>query len=417
VIDLKFNVPLERTFFFQSLYLKDIGMNVGRTVFSQVMDFIPRNEFRRIVKHYRGERRVRHFTCWEQYLTMAFAQLTYRESLRDIETCLRSVRSTLYHSGIRSTISRSTLADANDRRSWKMYRDLALVLIERARVLYRDDRLLSEIESAVYAFDATTIELCLAIFPWARAQNHLATCAGIKLHALLDVQRNIPVFARVSVANVNEVRILDELMFEPGAFYVLDRGFTDFTRLKIIDGSGAFFVIRAKSGLRYIRTVSHPVDKSRGINVDQTIHLVVKRSVEGYPDALRRIKFFDSAKNRTLVFLTNNFFLDATLIAELYRARWKIELFFKWIKQHLRIKAFYGTSPNAVNTQIWIALSIFVLIAIIKKEFNLDASLYTLLQILSVTLLGKEPLNQLLTATTLSFETTHPVNQLNLFDF
>lgn len=392
-------------------------MNVGRTVFSQLMDFIPRNEFRRIVKHYRGDRRVRHFSCWEQYLSMAFAQLTYRESLRDIETCLRSVGSTLYHCGMRSTISRSTLADANEHRSWKIYRDLTLVLIERARVLYRDDRLLGEIESAVYALDATTIELCLAIFPWARAQNHLATCAGVKLHTLLDVQRNIPVFARVSVANLCEVRILDELVFEPGAFYVLDRGYTDFTRLKTIDGSGAFFVIRAKKGLRFIRTASHPVDKARGINVDQTIHLVIKRSAEGYPDALRRIKFFDAKKKRSFVFLTNNFLLDAALIAELYRSRWKIELFFKWIKQHLRIKAFYGTSPNAVNTQIWIALSIFVLVAIIKKEFNLDATLYTILQILSVTLLEKEPINQLLTAPTLSLETAHPTNQLNLFDF
>jgi hypothetical protein len=404
-------------FFFHALFRKDIGMNVGRTVFSQLMDFIPRTEFRRIVKRHRGDRRVRHFTCWEQYLAMAFAQVTYRESLRDIATCLRSVHSTLYHSGMRSIVSRSTLADANERRSWKIYRDLTLVLIERARVLYRDDRLLSEIESAIYALDATTIELCLAIFPWARAQNHLATCAGVKLHALLDVQRNLPVFARVSVANVNEVRILDELVFEPGAFYVLDRGLTDFTRLKTIDASGAFFVIRAKKDLHFARTVSHPVDKARGITVDQTIHLVVKRSVEGYPDTLRRIKFVDAQKHRAFVFLTNNFLLDAALIAELYRSRWKIELFFKWIKQHLRIKAFYGTSPNAVSTQLWIALSIFVLVAIIKKEFHLDASLYTILQILSVTLFEKEPINQLLTATTLSLETAPPANQLNLFDF
>jgi hypothetical protein len=392
-------------------------MNVGRSVFSQVMDFVPRHEFRRIVERYRGEYRVRHFSCWEQYLSMAFAQLTYRESLRDIETCLRSLGSTLYHSGIRSTISRSTLADANERRSWKIYQDLALVLIDRARVLYRDDRLLSEIESAVYALDATTIELCLALFPWARAQNHLATCAGVKLHTLLDVQRNIPVFARVSVANLYEVHMLDELLFEPGAFYVLDRGYTDFGRLKTIDSSGAFFVIRAKKGLRFTRILSHAVDKSRGINVDQTIHLVIKRSVEGYPDALRRIKFVDMQKNRTFIFLTNNFLLDATLIAELYRSRWKIELFFKWIKQHLRIKAFYGTTSNAVNTQIWIALSVFVLVAIIKKELNINAPLYTILQILSVTLFEKEQINQILTATTLPIDAAPPVNQLNLFNF
>jgi hypothetical protein len=392
-------------------------MHVGRTVFSQLMDFVPRHEFRRIVKHYRGEHRVRHFSCWEQYLSMAFAQLTYRESLRDIETCLRSLGPALYHSGIRSTISRSTLADANERRSWKIYQDLALVLIDRARVLYRDDRLLSEIESAVYALDATTIELCLALFPWARAQNHLTTCAGVKLHTLLDVQRNLPVFARISVANLYEVHILDELVFEPGAFYVLDRGYTDFRRLKTIDSSRAFFVVRAKKGLRFIRSVSHAVNKSRGIHVDQTIHLVIKRSLEGYPDALRRIKFFDMEKKRAFVFLTNNFLLDAAVIAELYRSRWKIELFFKWIKQHLRIKAFYGTTSNAVNTQIWIALSVFVLVAIIKKELDIHAPLYTILQILSVTLFEKEPINQILTASTLQINSASPVNQLTLFDF
>ena len=392
-------------------------MNVGRTVFSQLMGFVPYKEFRRIVRHHRGERRVRHFSCWEQYLSMAFAQLTYRESLRDIEACLRSLGPTLYHSGLRSTVSRSTLADANERRSWKIYQDLALVLIERARVLYRDDRLLSEIESAVYALDATTIELCLALFPWARAQNHLATCAGVKLHTLLDVQRNIPVFARVSVANLYEVHILDELVFEPGAFYVLDRGYTDFARLKTIDASGAFFVMRAKKGLRFARIVSHPVDKARGVNVDQTIHLVIKRSIEGYPDALRRIKFFDMEKNRSFIFLTNNFLLDAALIAELYRSRWKIELFFKWIKQHLRIKAFYGTSFNAVNTQIWIALSIFVLVAIVKKELKLEQSLYTILQILSITLFEKEPINQVLIDHQGLIQTPDDPNQLNLFDF
>jgi hypothetical protein len=269
----------------------------------------------------------------------------------------------------------------------------------------------------VYALDATTIELCLALFPWARAQNHQATCAGVKLHTLLDVQRNLPVFARVSIAHLYEVYVLDDLVFEPGAFYILDRAYTDFTRLKTIDSSGAFFVIRAKKSLRFTRTLSHVVDKSRGVNVDQTIHLVIKRSVEGYPDALRRIKFFDREKNRTFIFLTNNFLLDAALIAELYRSRWKIELFFKWIKQHLRIKAFYGTSPNAVNTQIWIALSIFVLVAIVKKELNLSAPLYTILQILSVTLFEKEPINQILTTTRLPFDTAPPANQLNLFNF
>jgi hypothetical protein len=392
-------------------------MNVGRTVFSQLMDFVPYKEFRRIVKQYHGERRVRRFTCWQQYLAMAFAQLTYRESLRDIEACLRSLGPTLYHSGLRSTLSRATLADANEHRSWKIYQDLALLLIERARVLYRDDRLLEDIESAVYALDATTIELCRALFPWARAQSQQATTAGVKLHTLLDVQRNLPVFARVSIAHLYEVYVLDDLVFEPGAFYVLDRAYTDFARLKRVDSSGAFFVIRAKKGLQFCRTRSHPVDKARGITVDQTIHLTNRYTVERYPDALRRIKFFDAEKHRTFIFLTNNFLLDATLIAELYRSRWKIELFFKWIKQHLRIKAFYGTSPNAVNTQIWIALSIFVLVAIVKKELKLDAPVYTILQILSVTLFEKEPINQILTATVPPNIPTPPANQLNLFKF
>jgi hypothetical protein len=361
----------DEVFLLHDSFPEDTGMHVGRTVFSQLIDFVPYKEFLRIVKRHRGEYRVRHFSCWEQFLTMAFAQLTYRESLRDIETCLRSLGSTLYHSGIRSTISRSTLADANERRPWKIYQDLALVLIDRARVLYRDDRLLREIDNAVYALDATTIDLCLALFPWARAQAHQATCGGVKLHTLLDIQRNLPVFAWVSVAHLYEVYILDDLVFEPGAFYIFDRACTDFTRLKRIDSSGAFFVIRAKKHLRFARMLSHPVDKTRGVNVDQTIHLVIKRSLEGYPDALRRIKFFDMEKNRTFVFLTDNFLLDAALIAELYRSRWKIELFFKWIKQHLRIKAFYGTTPNAVNTQIWIALALFVLVAIVKKELRL----------------------------------------------
>ncbi len=392
-------------------------MHVGRTVFSQLMDFVPYKEFLRIVKRHRGEYRVRHFSCWEQFLTMAFAQLTYRESLRDIETCLRSLGSTLYHSGIRSTISRSTLADANERRPWKIYQDLALVLIDRARVLYRDERLLREIDNAVYALDATTIDLCLALFPWARAQAHQATCGGVKLHTLLDIQRNLPVFARVSVAHLYEVYVLDDLVFEPGAFYIFDRAYTDFTRLKRIDSSGAFFVIRAKKHLRFARMLSHPVDKTHGVNVDQTIHLVIKRSLEGYPDALRRIKFFDMEKNRTFVFLTNNFLLDAALIAELYRSRWKIELFFKWIKQHLRIKAFYGTTPNAVNTQIWIALALFVLVAIVKKELRLDAPLYTILQILSITLFEKEPIDEVLTATRCPSDISCDVNQLNLFEF
>lgn len=390
-------------------------MNVGRSVFSQLMDFVPYKEFRRIVKHHRGEFHVRHFSCWEQYLVMAFAQITYRESLRDIEACLQSFRPVLYHSGIRSTIKRSTLADANERRPWRIYQDLVTVLVQRARQLYRDDRLLSDIENAVYALDATTIELCLSLFPWAQAQNHLKTAAGVKLHTLLDIQRNIPVFARVSVANLYEVHVLDDLIFEPGAFYILDRGYTDFRRLKVIDASGAFFVIRAKKGLRFVRTASHKVDKARGVNIDQAIRLVIKRSVEGYPDEMRRIKYHDMEKNRTFVFLTNNFLLDAALIAELYKSRWKIELFFKWVKQHLRIKAFYGTSSNAVKTQIWIALSVFLLVAIVKKELKIESPLSTILQILSLSLFEKEPIYQVLTANLPPVEGPYTQNQLNLF--
>jgi hypothetical protein len=292
-----------------------------------------------------------------------------------------------------------------------------MALISRARVLYRHERLIQEIDAAVYALDATTIKLCLELFPWAKAQNHLKTSAGVKLHALLDVQQNLPVFARVSVANFYEVRLLDEVVFEPGAFYVVDRGYTDFRRLKLIDASGAYFVIRAKHGLRFNRLLSNPVDKARGVLVDQTIRLVIARSLEGYPDHLRRIKFLDIEKDRRFIYLTNNFLLDPTVIAELYRSRWKIELFFKWIKQHLRIKAFYGTTPNAVNTQIWIALSVFVLVAIVKKELRIDKPLYTILQILSVTLFQYDPLYQVLTATTPPPELENDPNQLNLFDF
>ena len=392
-------------------------MNIGKTVFSQLLEYIDHNEFQRIVAlHRRGGRKLP-FSCWDQYLCMAFAQLTDRESLRDIESCLRALGGKLYHAGIRSTVSRSTLAYANEHRPWQIYRDVTLSLITQARALYTQERLMSEIDTAIYAFDATVIELCLQLFPWAKAQNHLKTAAGVKLHTLLDVQQNLPAFARVSVANLYEVRMLDELLFEPGAFYVLDRGYTDFRRLKVIDNSGAFFVIRAKHGLRFVRVASHPVDKAHGVMVDQAIHLVIKRSVEGYPDTLRRIKIVDSDHNRTLVFLTNNFQLDAPVIAELYRSRWKIELFFKWIKQHLRIKAFYGTSLNAVNTQIWIALSVYVLVALVRKKLNLDLPLYTILQILSLTLLEKLPIYQVLTETSVAPQTIYDPNQLLLFDF
>ena len=392
-------------------------MNVGRTVFSQLMDFVPMHEFRVAVERYKGNHRLRTFSCWDQFLCMAFAQLTYRESLRDIAACLRSLAPQLYHNGIRGNVARSTLADANEQRSWHIYHELALVLIQRARLLYRDEPFLAELESAVYAFDSTIIELCLTLFPWARAAGHTKTSAGIKLHTLLDLHTKIPTFVRVSPASVHDLHVLDELVYEPGAFYVLDRGYMDFARLKVIDNAKAFFVIRAKRGLHMHRVYSHPVDKTTGLRADQTVTLDVWRSRHQYPDHLRRIKFFDREHVRTLVFLTNNFGLDALLVAHVFHARWQIELFFKWIKQHLRLKAFYGTSPNAVRTQIWIAVSIYVLVAIVKKELGLKLSLYTILQILSVTLFQKEPIDQVLTATEHHLQDSCPNNQLSLFDF
>lgn len=380
------------------------------------MDFIPMHVFRHAVKHHNGNRRVRRFSCWDQFLCMTFAQLTYRESLRDIAACLSALGPQLYHAGIRSKIARSTLADANEHRSWQIYHELALSLIQRARRLYHNDSFLSELESAVYAFDSTIIELCLTLFPWATAAGHVKTSAGVKLHTLLDIHTKIPTFVRISAASVHDLLILDELAYEPGAFYLLDRGYMDFARLKRIDDSKAFFVIRARDGLHFTRHYSHPVDKSTGLRVDQTITLDVWRTHKLYPDHLRRIKFFDSEHDRTLVFLTNNFALDALIITQLYHARWHIELFFKWIKQHLRIKAFYGTSPNAVRTQIWIAVSVYVLVAIVKKELRLEQSLYTILQILSVTLFQKEPVFQVLTDAQHEFDTPCPHNQLSLFN-
>jgi hypothetical protein len=392
-------------------------MNVDRTVFSQLMDFVPKHEFRAAVKHYKGEHRVRRFSCWDQFLCMAFAQLTYRESLRDIETCLHSLGSKLYHSGIRARVARSTLADANEHRSWQIYRDVAVTLINRARRLYQNDKLLADLESAVYAFDSTIIELCLALFPWAQAKGHVKTSAGIKMHTLLDLASNMPTVIRVSAASVHDVLMLDELVYEAGAYYVLDRGYMDFARLKRIDNSGAYFVIRARRDLRFRRVYSQPVNKTSGVIADQTITFTVWRTHDVYPDHLRRIRFFDAEHDRNLVFLTNNFLLDALTVAQLYRARWQIELFFKWIKQHLRIKGFFGTTPNAVRTQIWIAVAIYVLVAIVKKQLKLDQSLYTILQILSVTLFQKEPLYQVLTDIHYSIQNPSDPNQLILFNF
>jgi hypothetical protein len=392
-------------------------MFVGASVFSQLMDFVPRYEFRQIVKRYKGDHRVRRFSCWEQFLVMAFAQLTYRESLRDIETCVRSLGPALYHAGIRTRISRSTLADANEHRSWKMYQDLALVLIARARVLYRQDRFLQGLDAALYALDATNIELCRKLFPWATAQVHQAIAGGIKLHTQLDVQANLPVFAQVSRGNVNERLFLDELLFEPGAFYIMDRGYVDFRRLKAIDQAGAYFVIRGKRDLRFERLYSHPADRAWGVRADQTIRLAVPLSLHYYPDHLRRVKVADTETGQTIVLLSNNFRLDALTLGQLYRSRWQVELFFKWIKQHLRIKAFYGTSFNAVSTQVWIALATFVLVAIAKKELKFEGSLYSILQILSVTLFEKTPINEVLRACEGLNPTPLDANQLTLFDF
>lgn len=345
---------------------------------------------------------------------MAFAQLTYRESLRDIEVCLRAQKSKLYHMGIRGKISRSTLADANEKRDWRIYADFAQSLIHIARKLYLDDEFGVELDQTVYALDSTTIDLCLSVFPWARFRK---AKGAIKLHTLLDLRGNIPTFISISDGLLHDVNVLDELIPEPGSFYIMDRGYVAFDRLFALDMIGAFFVIRAKSNLKFRRLYSHPVDKTTGIKCDQIIRLTVPRSAKHYPEKLRRVKYFDAKTKKTLTFLTNNFALPALTIAELYRCRWQIELFFKWIKQHLRIKSFYGTSENAVKTQIWIAVSIYVLVAIIKKRLKLEASLYTILQILSVTTFEKTSIFQILTDSHCTTEPNELYNQLNLFNY
>jgi len=392
-------------------------MASDRTVFAQLMDFVPDRTFRRIVERYKGDRRVRRFSCWDQFLTMAFAQLTYRESLRDIEACVQSLGKARYHAGMRGRVARSTLADANDRRPWQMYQELVRVLIAQARPLYQNEQLVDAFTDAVYALDATIIELCLKLFPWAKAHNYIKTRAGVKLHTQLDVRANLPVFAMVSVANMNERLFLDHLVLEPGAFYIMDRGYTAFERLRKIDLAGAFFLIRAKRDLNFFRIESLPVNKASGVRLDQIIRLGVPLSQHYYPDDLRRIKLYDFTTEKSIVVLTNNFLLDPLTIGELYRSRWRVELFFKWIKQHLRIKAFYGTSFNAVNTQIWIALAVYVLVAIVKKRLNLDAPLYNILQILSVSLFQKESINEVLSAQRTLIPDGDDPNQLSLFNF
>jgi len=366
-------------------------MHEGRTVFAQLMDWLPKYEFNKCVRRHRADYHVRTLTCYEQFLIMAFAQLTWRESLRDIETCLRALGPKLYHAGIRSRVSRSTLADANETRPWQIYADFAQVLIAQASVLYADEDFGVELQQAAYALDSTTIDLCLALFPWAKFRRHKA---AIKLHTLLRLRGGFPTVVIITSGKVHDVNILDELGFEPGAFYIFDRGYLDLARLHCIHRSGAFFVTRAKKNSRWRRRYSRPVDKSTGLLFDQTVVLSGFYSQQQYPDALRRIGYRDPASGKKLVFLTNNFTLAALLIAQLYRSRWQIELFFKWIKQHLRIKAFYGTSENAVKTQIWIAIAVYVLVAIIKKQLHLSQSPYTILQISSLTLFEKMPILQ-----------------------
>ena len=388
-------------------------MYTGRLIFSQVMDYMPIHTFRRCVQRYRGNRKIKHFTCLDQYLCMAFAQLTYRESLRDIETCLRAQRSKRYHMGIRSTISRNTLSNANKLRDWRIYAEFAQTLINTARQLYADEDLGVDLDQTVYALDSTTNDLCLSVFPWARFRH---TKSAIKLHTLLDLRGSIPSFIHISDGKLHDVNVLDLLLPEPGVFYIMDRGYLDFERLSTLSQCAAFYVIRAKSNLRFRRLYSHPVDKSTGLRCDQTIVLTGFYTHKRYPEKLRRIKYYDTDTDRTLLFLTNNFTLPALTIAQLYRCRWQVELFFKWIKQHLRIKSFYGTTENAVKTQIWIAVSVYVLVAIIKKRLHVDATLYTILQILSVAIFERSPLLQVLTKTDYTAVSPISYNQLNLFD-
>jgi hypothetical protein len=389
-------------------------MYSGQLVFAQLMDFLPRHEFNTCVRRYRGDARTRDFSCRDQFLCMAFAQLTYRESLRDIETCLRSLSSKLYHAGFRGAIARSTLADANRRRDWRIYADFAQVLIARARQLYAREPLGVALTQTAYALDATTIDLCLSLFPWAPFRRHKA---AVKLHTLLDLRGNIPCFIRVSSGKTHELRVLDEVPIEPGAFYVMDKGYLDFGRLHRLARQAAFFVTRAKRNLDYTRRASRAIDRMTGLRSDQTIVLHGPLVSKKYPDRLRRVSYFDAPHQRRLVFLTNNFTLPALSIAQLYRCRWQVELFFKWIKQHLRIKAFYGHSDNAVKTQVWVAVSVYVLVAILKKELRIDRSLSEILQILSINPFEKTPVFQLLSRPADQNQKTPLPNQLTLFDF
>ena len=389
-------------------------MNLGQTVFAQLVEHLPNKEFQKCVARYRGDYYLKSFSCWDQFLAMAFAQLTYRESLRDIEACLRSVHGKLYHTGFRSRPARSTLADANESRDWRIYADFAQVLIGIARPLYAHDPIGVDLEQSLYALDSTTIDLCLSLFPWARFRQHKA---AVKMHTLLDLRGSIPTFLRITEGKLHDVNILDEILPEAGAFYVMDRGYIDFERLFLFTLCSAFFVVRTKENVLLQRRYSRAVDKTTGLRSDHSVILTEMASAKTYPDPLRRVTYFDAKTNKRLKFLTNNFVLPALTIAQIYKCRWQVELFFKWIKQHLRIKAFYGTSENAVKTQIWIAVSIYVLVAIVRKRFGLEASLYQILQILSVTLFEKVPILQALEASDSQDDLAGNPSQLILFEF
>jgi hypothetical protein len=388
-------------------------MHEGKIVFSQLMDHLPQHSFRRYVERYGGERSVKRFSCQDQFRCMAFAQLTYRDSLRDTVTCLNAQQAKLYHMGIRGPVRRSTLADANERRDWRLYAALARALIAIARRLYAGERFGADLDGAAYALDTTTIDLCLSLFPWARFQH---AKGAVKLHSMLDLRGNIPVVVHIDDGKSYDTDILDVMLPEPGAVYVMDRGFFDLVRLYRLNTAGAFFVIRAKDNLRFRRLLSRPIERSGGLVCDQIVALSIKLSARRYPARLRRIRVRDPQTGKTLVFLTNNFDLPPNTVADLYRCRWQIELFFKWIKQHLRIKSFFGTTENAVKTQIWIAVCVYVLIAIVKKRHRLEASLYTILQMLSVTAFEKIPLDQLLSVQTPQQNHHAEDNQLNLFN-
>lgn len=387
-------------------------MNQGSTIFSQIMGFLPKHKFRQCVDRYKGNYRIRSFTCFDQFLCMAFAQLTYRESLRDIVCCLRAMREKLYHMGIRSKVSRTTLARANENRDWHIYCDFAQVLIHQARKLYANDDFGLELKETVYALDSTTIDLCLSLFPWAHFRK---TKGAVKMHTLLDLRGNIPSFVAITDGKVHDVNILDALIPEPGAIYVMDKGYLDFERLYSLHQNSAFFVTRAKTNVRLKRLYSTPVDKTTGLRCDQIVIPTGFYTKKAYPEKLRRIKYYDFKNDLSLVFLTNHLTLSAKTIADLYQSRWQIELFFKWIKQHLRIKSFYGTSENAVKTQIWIAITIYVLVAIIKKRMKINLSLYKILQILSISIFEKTPILEVLTEIDYKNEITSGHIQLDLF--